>query len=250
MLHILRRHPFPVKAEFRHSLVLTYAFPAALLEPLLPPGLVLDTYQDCGFVAIALVATNRLRPSFLPKMLGLDFFLSGHRIFTRLGSSSSALRGLYILRSDTDRRLMYRAGNIFTHYKYSLCQAGCENDGLELRIAIKTAEGEADLRVQAQLNSRPAPLPEGSPFVDLHAARRFAGPLPYTFDYEPQTRSIIAVRGVRKRWEPEPVEVQIEKAPSFFGGSPFNKVQPVLANAFYLENVPYRWERGRRIPNR
>jgi uncharacterized protein DUF2071 len=250
MLHILRRHPFPVKAEFRHSMVLTYAFPAALLEPLLPHGLVLDRYEDCGFVAIALVATNRLRPSFLPKMLGLDFFLSGYRIFTRLGSSSSALRGLYILRSDTDRQLMYRAGNIFTHYKYSLCQAVCENDGLGLRIAIKTAEGEADLSVRAQLNSRPAPLPEGSPFTDLHAARRFAGPLPYTFDYEPQTRSIIAVRGVRKRWEPEPIDVQIEKAPTFFGGSPFNQVQPVLANAFYLENVPYRWERGQRIRNR
>jgi hypothetical protein len=247
MLHILRRHPFPVNAEFRHSLVLTYAFPTALLEPLLPPGLVLDTYEYHGFVAIALVATNRLRPSFLPRALGLDFFLSGYRIFTRLGSSSSALRGLYILRSDTDRRLMYHTGNIFTHYKYSLCQAVCENDGLELRITIKTARGQADLSVRAQLNSRPAPLPEGSPFADLHTARRFAGPLPYTFDYEPQTKSIVAVRGLRERWDPQPIQVAVEEEPTFFGRPPFNEVRPVLANAFYLQDVPYRWERGRRI---
>jgi len=247
MLHIFRRHPFPVKAEFRHSLVLTYAFPTKLLAPLLPPGLVLDAYECHGFVAIALVATSRLRPSFLPKALGLDFFLSGYRIFTRLGSSSSALRGLYILRSDTDKPLMYRAGNMFTHYKYSLCRAVCENDGAELRIAITTADGQADLSVRAQLNSRPAPLPEKSPFASLDAARRFAGPLPYTFDYEPQTNSVIAVRGVRERWEPQPVQVTFEQAPTFFSRPPFNEVQPVLANAFYLEGVPYRWECGRRI---
>jgi len=103
--------------------------------------LVLDTYEHSELVAIALVATNHLRPSFFPRMLGLDFFLSGYRIFTRLASSSSALRGLYILRSDTDRQLMYRTGNIFTRYRYSLCQAIYENDGLELRIAIKTIDG-------------------------------------------------------------------------------------------------------------
>jgi hypothetical protein len=127
---------------------------------------------------------------------------------------------------------MYCVGNVFTHYKYSVCQAVCNNDGLELRIAIKTADGQADLTVRAQLNSRPASLPEGSPFADLHAARRFAGPLPYTFDYEPQTRSIIAVRGMRERWKPEPIDVQVEKAPTFFGSPPFNEVRPVLANAF------------------
>ena len=33
MLHQLRRHPIPIRAFFRSSLVLTYAFPAELLEP-------------------------------------------------------------------------------------------------------------------------------------------------------------------------------------------------------------------------
>gem|GEM_PF-6959457 len=33
MLYRLQRHPFPVKATFRHSLVLTYALPAARLQP-------------------------------------------------------------------------------------------------------------------------------------------------------------------------------------------------------------------------
>lgn len=73
MLHLLKRHPFSVSAFFRQSLVLTYAFPSDILQPLLPPGLALDTYGEYGFLAIALVQTERLRPSFLPAALGRNF---------------------------------------------------------------------------------------------------------------------------------------------------------------------------------
>ena len=41
-----------------------------------------------------------------------------------------------------------------------------------------------------------------SPFANLEDARRFAGPLPYTFDYEPETNSIVMIKATRTRWEP------------------------------------------------
>ncbi len=63
MLHLLKRHPFSVRAFFRQSLVLTYAFPSDILQPLLPPGLALDTYGEYGFLAIAMVQTERLHPT-------------------------------------------------------------------------------------------------------------------------------------------------------------------------------------------
>jgi hypothetical protein len=31
---------------------------------------------------------------------------------------------------------------------------------------------------------------------------------------------------------------------TFLDHPPFNQVSPILANAFHVENVPYRWERG------
>src|ERR1700734_1713742 len=136
MLHWLKRHPVPVTAFFRHALVLTYAFPPEVLEPLLPAGLVLDTWRGKGFLAIALVATERLRPSFLPAALGRDFFLSGYRVFTRLAGSES-VRGLRILRSDTDHRLMVCAGNLLTHYNYSLCETKLEEGKNEIRWAVR-----------------------------------------------------------------------------------------------------------------
>ena len=134
MRHLLRRHPFPVRAHFRSVLVLAYAYPAELLNPLLPPGLVLDTYcpsggangegtesnaGEVGFLAIALVQTEKLRPAFLPEWLGQDFFLAGYRIFARfVDHTGRTRRGLRILRSDTDRSRMKWAGNLLTHYNY------------------------------------------------------------------------------------------------------------------------------------
>ena len=73
MLYRLRRHALPIKAHFRTSLVLAYAVPAPILRPLLPAGLTLDTYGDFGFLAIALVETRDLRPSFVPARLGMSF---------------------------------------------------------------------------------------------------------------------------------------------------------------------------------
>jgi uncharacterized protein DUF2071 len=242
MLDRLKRNPVAVEAHFRHSLVLTYAWPPQVLEPLLPPGLLVDTHRDLGFTAIALVQTERLRPAFLPASLGLDFFLTGYRIFVRVADAPS-LRGLYILRSDTDRRTMVLLGNLVTRYRYRLADVSSEEREGRLAIQIRTPEREADLDVVADLTTKPAPLPPGSPFTDLAEARRYAGPLPYTFSYERSTRSITAVKATRGRWNPEPVAVDVREA-SFLDSAPFAGAQPVLANAFHVENVDYRWERG------
>jgi hypothetical protein len=242
MLDRLRRHPLAIEAHFRHSLVLTYAWPRRLLEPLVPPGLVLDTYRDLAFTAIALVQTERLRPAFLPASFGLDFFLTGYRIFVRVADAPS-LRGLYILRSDADRRLMVVLGNLLTHYRYRLADISTEERDGRLAIQVRTRAREADLDLVVDLASRPAPLPPRSPFTDAAEARRYAGPLPYTFDYERSTGSIVAVKARRETWNPEPIAVEVREA-TFLESPTFSGADPVLANAFHVENVHYRWERG------
>lgn len=255
MLHLLKRHPVAITAFFRHALVLAYAFPPEILEPLLPEGLTLDAWNGLGFLAVALVQTEDLRPSFLPAAMGRVFFLSGYRIFARLTGAQS-LRGLRILRSDTDRPLMARAGNVLTHYNYHLCEAEIEESnaeidggaerGIEMRWSVTTPRGEADLDVTARIGREPAVLPVGSPFASMAEARRFAGPLPYTFDYEQETRSIIAIRATRQEWNPQSVAVSVRRI-AFLDREPFCRATPVLANAFYVRDVPYRWERGRRL---
>ena len=242
MLYRLRRHPFAVEAYFDYSLVLTYAWPRAVLEPLLPPGLVLDTCEDMGFVAVAMVQTRALRPALLPAWLGLDFFLTGYRIFTRYRDQRGRnLRGLRILRSDTDRYLMVLLGNLMTHYHYHPMLLTSHITPDKIDIAVESRE--APLRVTAYPGEEEVALPVGSPFSDWRQARKFAGPLPFTFDYESQTHSMVIIEGVREHWDPKPVRVEVERL-GFFERAPFREHKPVLASAFVVNRIPYRWKSG------
>jgi len=241
-MYFLQRHAMPIKARFEASLVLAYAFPADVLQPLLPPGLTLDTYKDFGFVSLALVHTRELRPAFIPGKLGISYFLSAYRIFTRYRTQTGqTLRGLRILRSDTNHWAMRLFGNKLTRYRYQLSKWDVQRTKQSFSVRISTPDHQANVHMEADLSV--SALPPGSPFDDLDVARDYAGPLPYTFDYEPQTHSIIRVEGVRDVWNPLPVTVRIHRN-GFFEQDLFRNAQPLLANAFFMENVPYAWRRG------
>jgi len=244
LLYLLRRHGVPIKAQLRTSLVLAYAMPEHVLRPLLPPGLTLDVYGGFGFLAIAMVEARDLRPAFLPASFGMNFFLAGYRIFTRYQTRGGrTLRGLRILRSDTDRPSMRMFGNLLTHYGYELSK--CRNRRTESTYSVEVCSphSDADLQVEADIVNDPRMPPPGSLFPDLREARKFAGPLPFTFDYERQTHSIIRVEGVRREWNPRPVSVKVFRN-TFLEQKMFRTAGATLANAFYLEDVPYAWKPG------
>lgn len=234
--------------HFDHGLVVTWALPAQILGSLVPPGLDLDVYDGrWGFVVIALVQTRHLRPTFLPAWAGRDYALTGYRIFVKhRDQAGRTRRGLHILRSDTDKRPMKLGGNLLTHYRYRLARINIRpaQDRLDVRIA--TPGAEADLHVTAYLADQPAPLPPSSPFRSDRDARRFAGPLPWTFDYEPQTRSIVMIRGRRSAWKPRQVAVEVETC-GFLDQAPLS-AESRLASAFHFADLDYCWDRGIRVP--
>jgi len=245
MRHLLRRHPLPIRAHFEFTFVMTFAYPPALLTPLLPPGLRLDEHQGHGFVAVAMVQTKGLRPTGLPAFVGRDFFLTGYRIFTRLTTGAGRdLRGLRILRSDTDSRLMKFFGNLLTHYNYHRVAVKHRRSSDTLALDVTSPDGAADVQVTAKLDAHT--LPADSVFADQKTARKFAGPLPFTFDYERETRSIVCIEARRRHWEPQIVQADVRRLT--FLRRLFPSMEPRLVSSFFIEDVSYRWERGVREP--
>lgn len=246
MLHLLKRHPIAIEAKFEYTLVLTYALAKDVLTPLLFPGLVLDTFEDFGFVAVAMVNAKNLRPKGFPAIVSEDFFLTGYRIFVRFETREGRhLRGLRILRSDTDKPLMSLFGNVFTHYNYELASVTRKRWQDRLSIKVFTPSGKGNLEVDATIGdgTSDAELPETSPFRSLKEARQFEGPLPHTFDFEKETNSLVIVEGVRQNWRPRSILVDVKRV-DFFKHPPFKSTEPRLASAFYIENVPYWWKPG------
>src|SRR5690349_1043196 len=130
MLSWLKNHPFAVEAHFDSSLVFTFAVPKEEIIPLIPECLEPDVFDNTwAFVAIAMVQTKDLRPKGFPSFLGNDFFLIGYRVFVRYTNAAGRnWRGLFILKSETDKKKMEFFGNIFTHYHYSTTDISIESN--------------------------------------------------------------------------------------------------------------------------
>ncbi len=241
MLSFLKNHPFAVEAFFDFSAVLTFAIPVEDARRLIPNCLEPDTFEDkWSFIAAAMVQTKDLRPKGFPKLFGNDFFLVGYRIFVRFTTAAGKnLRGLYILRSETDKKKMEFWGNIFTHYQYRTTDILSVISGDRIEISSVKSGFNVSLETGDKDNTS---LPNGSPFSSWKEARRFAGPLPFTFTYNEKTKKMLIIEGVRENWEPKPVTV-ISQNFSFIESLGLTDIR--LANAFIIHRIPYYWKKGR-----
>ena len=70
-----------------------------------------------------------------------------------------------------------------------------------------------------------------------------AGPMPFTFSPRSDGRFVV-IEGTRETWTPRPIPVKNWQV-SLFEEAPLRGTKPVLANAFEVAGVNYRWEKGR-----
>jgi uncharacterized protein YqjF (DUF2071 family) len=241
MRNFFKDHPFAVESFFDTSLVLTYAVRKEELQRFIPVCLALDTFENTwAFIAVAMVQTRNLRPKGFPEFIGNDFILTGYRIFVRYNTSEGKrLRGLYIIRSETDKKKMAVLGNIFTHYNYQTTDISFTKDGDIIQVDSK----KSSLNVRVKAGDENIPLPVSSPFKNWKEARRYAGPLPFTFTYNEDTKEVLIIEGVREDWTPKPVQV-ITSEVGFLNSLNLNSL--VLANAFVINNIPYYWKKGKK----
>jgi hypothetical protein len=233
-----RANPFAVDAWFDYSCTLTYAVPCEDIASRLPSCLEPDTFDNrWGFIAVAVVQTRRLRPAGFPESLGHDFVLVGYRYFVRYRSATDRkLRGLYILRSETDKHRMKFLGNIFTRYHYvkTNVRVTADNDVLHINA------DDTGLAMTVDVGNNTS-LPAGSPFASLEDARKFSGPLPFTFTCEPEKKRVLIVEGVRSDWKPQPVRVLHQNIPFL---REIGHDNAIPANAFIVRDIPYHWKKG------
>ncbi|WP_235299685.1 DUF2071 domain-containing protein [Portibacter marinus] len=240
-MKFLKNHPFAVSAHFKRCTVLTFAVPKEQLLSFIPTCLELDTFQDkWAFIAVAMVQTKELRPKGTPKILGNDFFLIGYRIFVRYNTSyGKRLRGLYIIKSETNKKKMEFFGNIFTHYNYTTTDINIkESNGIR-----SFSSNKSNFLFKVNTKDNEVELPDDSPFSKWKEARRFAGPLPFTFTYDTADNSVLIIEGVRSNWKPKTIDIT-EYNFGFLNGLDLEKI--VLANAFEINDIPYYWKKGKK----
>jgi hypothetical protein len=129
-------------------------------------------------------------------------------------------------------------GNLFTHYKFSTTDINLSVIG-----NLKKANSEkSGFHFKYDLHAEPVCLPPGSPFIDWHDARKFSGPLPFTFTLNEKGNKVLIVEGVRENWKPKPINILDYNFPFL---KQLNIMDPILANAFIINDIPYYWKTGK-----
>ena len=241
MTSLLQYHPFAVSAYFVSSTIITFAVPKEELERFVPEPLTLDLHNDqWAFLTIAMVDTKNLKPKGMPDVFGKDFVLIGYRIFVRYKTSKGKnLRGLYIIKSETNKVFMRLFGNIFTRYHYTTTDIQRTEENDVVKISSKKSRFQITYR---KPSDELTPLPGNSVFSSWKEARRFAGPLPFTFEVDAKKREVLLIEGVRQNWEPKPIEVL---SGDFDFINSLGLVDIRLSNAFEITDIPYYWKKGR-----
>jgi hypothetical protein len=196
-------------------------------------------FKTIGDLWLWLGRNKIFAPKGFPAFLGNDFTLIGYRIFVRYTNEKGKnLRGLYILKSETDKRKMEFLGNIFTNYKYKTIDI--QKTTQTNSILFQSKSGRFQIRfmtILIQILGYPS-----SPFADWKEARRFAGPLPFTFSVDDVNREVIIVEGKRSFWQPKPIQIQ-DFSSDYINQLTKNQFQ--LASGFIVKNIPYEWKAGK-----
>lgn len=129
-------------------------------------------------------------------------------------------------------------GNIFTKYSYTTTDIYQRETSNILQISSK----KSNFNLTIQKTDEEIELPNNSPFENWKEARRFAGPLPFTFTYNSNDKTVLIIEGVRENWAPKPLKV-LSYDIEFLNKMKLQNV--VLANAFIIEDIPYHWKKGR-----
>ncbi len=129
-------------------------------------------------------------------------------------------------------------GNIFTHYHYK--HIDISRSKKATTHTIYSVRSDFTLSWEDIDNSQ-HDIPADSPFDNWNDVRKFAGPLPHTFSYDASKKTMLIVKGERQDWTPQPIHVT-HCSIGFIKQLKLNGV--VLASAFSITNVSYKWNKG------
>ena len=236
----LPKHPFPVRATFRHCLLANFAVEPDALAAALPLPLEPAVTHGAAWVSVVIAQMQNLRPAGVPPRLGITY----NQIVYRAVVTYAGQRGVHFLRSDADSRVMAAVGNAMSFFRFHYGAVDIERRGSLLRVHVKTSDSCADIRAQYDLQDAASELPAVSRFRDLDEAK---GSLVELFTaYHPVRRTVYAVDITRNNWRLAVVHDPAAEYGYMVSGNTFTTESAVLDSVFAVEDLDYYWHRVRR----
>ncbi|MDB6031128.1 MAG: hypothetical protein JWM16_1466 [Verrucomicrobiales bacterium] len=155
--------PF-LTAEWRHLAFLNYPVEREILEPHLPPGTVLDTYQGKVYVSIVAFLFLKTRICGVPVPMHTNFEEVNLRFYVRRFSGEEWRRGVVFIKEIVPRRAIAGIARLLYNEKYVALPMSHDVrlDGPGISVDYRWQHRDAWHTLRASSTQAPAPAQPGS----------------------------------------------------------------------------------------
>ena len=228
-----------MRTLFRRCYLINFAIDPTAMRRRLPTHLEPDIHDGRAYLSIVIAYMERMRPAFLPKMMGTTYTQVVYRAVVRCGSE----RGVTFLRSDADNRLMVAAGNAFTFFRFHLAKASWTITDSKIAFELQpSSPAPAAISAEYSMGSGEATLPSTSRFANLSEAQAFLTELYAAFGGS-RANGVEVVRIKRSPWTSAAVVDNVANYEAMSSGELFAQDEAEIDSVFYVENLEYYWRR-------
>jgi uncharacterized protein YqjF (DUF2071 family) len=237
---LIPKHPLPMRTCFRTCFLVNFSVNADVMQRLLPAPLVPDVYEGEAFLSIVIADMDRMRPAFLPGILGVTY----NQVVYRVVVQCQGRRGVHFIRSDADNGFMCLMGNLLTFFNFHRAHMTWKPEGHYLHFDLFTrADHRADIHATFDLGHASQMMPDSSIFDNLEEAKHFLVELYDAFAPDPSTHRVSRVHIDREDWDISVINDVRMHYQFMQSGPTFSTAQARLDSVFYVKNLPYFWHK-------
>lgn len=217
-MEMLKKLPINYVGELHQVQLINFSVDMQEVLPGLPPGLQVRDFQGRALISLVNVQLRNMQPGFLPQALHFNYQHIGFRLLVDDSHfNAGQAKGIFFLRSFTNKALMVQAGRLLTNYRLEKAVLDNRKGGFELR------QQDRFLRYQLK-EEKPAQVNEN--------LKQVVGALDRA--YSSIGDQLVRVQIMRECWPIRPVNCENFET-NFFETARFE-------GAFQVEEViPYKW---------
>lgn len=228
-----------LKGIIRRRILVNFRAEPAIVQNLLPPPFRPKIHNSNAIVGICLIRLEQIRPTRLPKALGLSSENAAHRIAVEWNDAAGVLQeGVFIPRRDTGSRLNKLAGGrIFPGEHHAADFSVRDLDG-KIDFHMRAHDGSVEVKLSGEDADS---LPVNSSFADLSEASSFfeKGSLGFSVTRDPGRLDALRLRTLN--WSIQPLAVKQVFSSYYMDTARFPAGSVQFDHALIMRDVPHEW---------
>lgn len=242
--------PLPMQTTWQEAICWNWRVDPARLRERIPSCLEVDEARDHGWITATMSRLDDMRPAYLPRGSGWNFYQISHRAHVRYRDyRGQQRRGCYFVLSYTNSPIMNAIANSLPEFKFHEFRSAemtMLRERSTLVATVDPADADRGKLVSVLDEAGAAPLlPESSLFADLAEAYGFLVEVYDAFGWAEAERALYILSIERGKWH-----VVVPWVVSVYDGTIaddlFAGVEAQLDSVFAIRGVPYRWKPLRR----